>query len=126
MANSLEVRCPFLDHALVELVARIPQRLKLRGLARKYILKKAFADLLPRQVLRRGKMGFGVPIAEWFRGELSGYLREVLLDPASLGRGYFRPEAVRKMIEDHTERRADHGYKLWALLMLELWHKKFM
>jgi asparagine synthase (glutamine-hydrolysing) len=126
MANSLEVRCPFLDHSVVELAVRIPQGLKMRGWQAKYILKKAFADLLPPQILRRGKMGFGVPIAEWFRGELSGYLREVLLDSAALGRGYFRPEAVRHMVEEHIARRADHGYKLWALLMLELWHRQFM
>jgi len=125
MANSLEVRCPFLDHMVVALAARIPQRFKMRGFQTKYILKKAFADLLPRQILHRGKMGFGVPIAQWFRGELSSYVREVLGDPISLARGYFRPEAVRQMIEDHIGRRADHGHKLWALLMLELWHRRF-
>ncbi len=126
MANSLEVRCPFLDHRVVEFAARIPARLKMRGFSTKRLLKKAFADALPAEILERGKMGFGVPIAEWFRGELSGYLREVLLDPAALGRGYFRSEAVRDIIEAHISGRADHGYRLWSLLMFELWHRKYM
>jgi asparagine synthase (glutamine-hydrolysing) len=126
MTNSLEVRCPFLDHRLVEFAAHIPERLKMRGLRTKHILKKAFADLLPPQVLRRGKMGFGVPISEWFCGELSSYLRDVLLNPTALARGYFRSESVRTMVEDHIARRADHGYRLWALLMFELWHTKYL
>ena len=126
MAVSLETRSPFLDHQVVELAASIPTGLKLRGLTSKYILKRAFADLLPREILRRGKMGFGVPIAEWFRTELSGQLRDVLLDPQSLQRGYFREQTVRRLIDEHTAYKADHGYRLWSLFMLELWHREFM
>jgi asparagine synthase (glutamine-hydrolysing) len=126
MANSLEVRCPFLDHHVAEFCARIPERLRLRGLSRKYVLKKAFADLLPPAVLRRGKMGFGVPISRWFRGELSDYLRQALLDPRALARGYFRAEVIRESVEGHIAGRFDHGSRLWALLMFELWHQKYL
>ena len=71
-------------------------------------------------------MGFGVPIAEWFRGDLRGYLRDVLLDPAALGRGYFDPAAVRELVDEHTDARYDHGYRLWSLLMFELWHQRYI
>jgi len=126
MTVSLECRSPFLDHHVVELAGRIPTRLKLRGMETKYILKKAFADMLPRDILSRGKMGFGVPIANWFRGELSGFLRETLLSDRALGRGYFRPEAVRHYVDQHVDGVFDHGYRLWSLLVLELWHQRFI
>ena len=71
-------------------------------------------------------MGFGVPIADWFRGELKDYVREVLLDPATLRRGYFNPETVRQLVEDHVAARWDHGYRLWSLLMFELRHRRFI
>jgi len=126
MAHSLEARSPFLDHKLVELSGAIAIRHKLRGFRSKHLLKRTFADLLPREIVKRPKMGFGVPIAEWFRNELSGYVREVLLDPRAIDRGYFRPEIVGTLIDEHVERRYDHGYRLWALLMLELWHGRFL
>jgi asparagine synthase (glutamine-hydrolysing) len=126
MAHGLECRAPFLDHKLVEFVGRIPTELKLRGFTTKYLLRRAFGEMLPPEILRRPKMGFGVPISDWFRGELLGYLREVLLDPATLRRGYFAPEAVRQLVADHAAARADHGYRLWSLLMFELWHRRFL
>ena len=98
----------------------------MRGFTTKYLLRRAFGEMLPPEILRRPKMGFGVPIAEWFRGELRGYLRETLLDPAALRRGYFAPESVRQLVEDHVAARADHGYRLWALMMFELWHRRFL
>jgi len=126
MAVSLECRSPFLDHHVVSLAGRIPTRLKLRGMTSKYILKKAFADMLPRDILTRGKMGFGVPISKWFRNELSGYLRETVLSARALSRGYFRPEAVREVVDQHVDGVFDHGYRLWSLLNLELWHRRFI
>lgn len=126
MAHSLEARAPFLDHKLVEFAATIPTHLKVRRWTMKYVLKRAFADLLPPRIVRRGKMGFGVPISEWFRRDLAGYVRDALLDQRALDRGYFRPQAVEQLIEQHVGRRADHGYRLWALLMLELWHREFL
>jgi len=126
MAHGLECRAPFLDHKLVEFIGLIPTELKLRGFTTKYLLRRAFGEMLPPEILRRPKMGFGTPISDWFRGELQGYLRETLLDPAALRRGYFSPESVRQLVEEHVAARADHGYRLWALLMFELWHRRFL
>ena len=126
MANSLECRSPFLDHHVVELAVRMPIALKMPMLGGKHILKRTFSDLLPAEIQKRSKMGFGVPLDSLFRGELAGYLREVLLDSRTLSRGYFRTEAVRQLIDDHQSSRWDHSYRLWALLFLELWHRMYM
>ncbi len=126
MANSLECRSPFLDHHVVELAVRMPVGLKMPRLTGKQILKQAFADLLPREIVRRPKMGFGVPLDSWFRGELAAYLSDVLLDPRTLGRGYFRPEVVRRLVDDHVAGQWDHSYRLWSLLVLELWHRTYL
>lgn len=125
MAHSLECRGPFLDHRVVELALAMPLKRKMRlGEGRsKMVLKKAFADLLPGPVRSRSKMGFGVPIDRWFRGELKDELRSVLLDPSTQARGLFRPESVKRMIDEHVEGFRDHAYRLWSLLMLELWFR---
>jgi asparagine synthase (glutamine-hydrolysing) len=128
MAHSLECRGPFLDHRVVELALAMPLRrkLRLRGGRSKVVLKQAFADLIPPAILTRPKMGFGVPLDRWFRGELKNELRAVLLDPVALGRGLFRPEAVAQLIDEHVDSRRDHAYKLWSLLMLELWFRRYI
>jgi len=126
MAHGLECRAPFLDQKVMEFVGALPTRMKMRGFAQKYLLKRAFGEMLPQEIVRRPKMGFGVPIADWFRGELRDYLRSVLLAPEALGRGYFRPETVTALVEEHVAKRADHGYRLWSLLMFELWHRAFI
>lgn len=126
MAHALEVRCPFLDHHLVEFAASLPLELKLRGLTQKWLLKRAFAGVLPRQILQRRKHGFGVPLGAWLRGSLKEFARQVLLDPKSLARGYFRREALEGLLAAHASGAADHGYRLWALLVLELWHRQFI
>ena len=128
MAHSLECRGPFLDHRVVELALAMPvdRKLRLRKGRSKMILKRAFADLIPPPIQTRPKMGFGVPIDRWFRGELKDELRAVLLDPVSQGRGLFRPEAVETMINEHIQNRRDHSYRLWALLMLELWFRNYV
>ena len=125
MAHSLECRSPFLDHRVVELALSlsIDHKLRLRGGRSKVVLKTAFADMIPPTILTRPKMGFGVPLDRWFRGPLRDHLAEVLLDPRTLERGLFRPEAIRALIDDHTQGRRDHAYRLWALLMLELWFR---
>ena len=126
MANSLEARSPFLDHELVELAFRLPGDWKLKGLrGHKWILKRAFADKLPQNIKKRPKMGFGIPIGPWFRGRLKGYFEETVLSPKALGRGYFNAAALRTMWDQHQARKRDHGYRLWALLMLELWHQQY-
>ena len=125
MAVSLECRQPFLDYRVVELAAAMPLEMKLGAFRGKKILYQAFGDLLPRSVRRRRKMGFGVPLDLWFRDELRQYVRDVLLDPAAAGREYFRPEAVRQLIDEHQSERFDHSYRLWSLLFFELWHRQW-
>ena len=126
MANSLEARSPFLDHRLMEFAASLPADYKVRGLVKKYILKKAIEGLIPRENIYRRKMGFGLPVGDWFRLDMKDFLCETLLSKRSLGRGYFEPEIVTGIVKQHIEGRADWTYRLWALLMLELWHKRFM
>jgi asparagine synthase (glutamine-hydrolysing) len=126
MAHSLECRQPFLDYRVVELAIRMPARYKFRRMRGKRILMETFADLLPEPIQRRGKMGFGVPIAPWFRGPLAGYAREVLLDRRSLQRGYFRPDAIQHLLDEHVTGSYDRAYRLWALLVLELWHRQWV
>jgi asparagine synthase (glutamine-hydrolysing) len=121
MAHSLELRSPLLDHRVVELGLSLPQRLKLRGRTGKQALRRAFADDLPPHVGERGKTGFGIPLAAWFRGELRELAHDLLLDGAARHRGWFRPEAVEALLRDHEAGRADHGHRLWTLAMLELW-----
>jgi asparagine synthase (glutamine-hydrolysing) len=126
MANSLEARVPFLDHRFMEFVASIPSRLKLKGSTTKFILKKAFEDTLPEPIRKRKKMGFGVPVARWFRNELKGYIYEMLLDSRSLKRGYFKRESIQRLLDEHSHMRYDHSAKIWALLFLENWFRIFM
>ncbi len=126
MANSLEARSPFLDHQLMEFVARLPESMKVRHNTSKYLLKKAMSGIVPAENLYRPKMGFGVPIGTWFRGEWKGYLRGVLLSDKATKRGYFRTETLGRLIDDHVEGRRDYAYQLWTLLMLELWHQTFI
>jgi asparagine synthase (glutamine-hydrolysing) len=127
MAHSLECRGPFLDHRVVELALAMPldRKLRLRKGRSKVVLKQAFADLMPPGLANRPKMGFGVPIDRWFRGPLAEELRAVLLDPVALSRGMFRPEAVESLIDGHQSGRRDNAYKLWALMMLELWFREY-
>lgn len=126
MAHGLECRAPFLDHRVVEFAVALPYRHKRRRPdGAKAVLKRAFPELLPKAIRRRRKMGFGVPIDRWFRGELRDELRSVLLDEQALGRGIFRPESVRRMIDEHAAGTQDHAYRLWALLMLELWFREY-
>ena len=126
MAFGLECRSPFMDHKVVELAARIPREMKLRGRRGKRILVETFADLLPESIQTRRKMGFGVPLDHWFRGSLRPLLMDTLLQPKSLDRGYFDPVAVRRLIEEHSTGKWDHSARLWLLLVFELWHQKFV
>jgi asparagine synthase (glutamine-hydrolysing) len=126
MAVSLEARSPFLDHHLMEFAASLPENLKLRRLKTKYLLKQILKRLVPRENLVRPKMGFGIPIGHWFRGSMQSFVRETLLSEKALHRGLFKPEAVRSLIEQHVEHKADHSHRLWSLLMLELWFERFI
>ena len=121
MAHALETRSPFLDTALIDYVSGLPDRFKLRGRTTKYILRRAFADLLPPEIATRGKMGFGVPLATWFRGDLRSYLIDLIASPSSRINAYVRPDVVARMVDAHMAHRADHDQRFWALLTMELW-----
>ena len=121
MANSLEARCPFLDTALIEYVAGLPDAWKLDGRRTKVILRDAFADLIPPDIDRRPKTGFGVPLDAWFRGELREYARDTLLGPGAGLRTYLRADAVRRLVDAHQCGSANHGQRLWALICFERW-----
>jgi asparagine synthase (glutamine-hydrolysing) len=126
MANSLEVRSPFLDQRVMEFAARLPVDFKLRGTCLKYLLKKVARPLLPAGVLDRRKMGFGLPVGDWLRSSLRPLLDDVLLSSTALNRGRLRPDFVRQLVREHTGGTHDHASRLWALLWLELWHREFL
>jgi asparagine synthase (glutamine-hydrolysing) len=124
MAHALEVRSPLLDRRVHEFAAALPPRDKLRRGRTKWILKELAARRgLPKDLVHRRKHGFGIPIGDWFRGELRPWLTEVLLDPRTRERGYFRQDQVAELLQNHIEGRADHGYRLYNLAALELWHR---
>jgi asparagine synthase (glutamine-hydrolysing) len=126
MAVGLEARSPMVDHEFIEFVARLPARFKISGLTLKAVFKKALAGLLPDSILNRRKMGFGVPLDLWFRGQLSNMVRDTLLSRRCLERGYFQRNAVEALVNSHIGGRSDQQHKLWTLLMLELWHRVYI
>ncbi len=126
MANSLEARSPLLDHKVIEFAASLPAEMKMSGLQTKSLLKKVAARLVPPEVVYRRKMGFGVPIGKWFRGEMKGFLSEVLLSESSLRRGVIKPDIIHRYVAEHTAGERDHSFQLWAFLMLELWFQRFI
>lgn len=126
MAVGLELRAPFLDHTFVEFVGRIPATLRLEGLTRlKRLLKASLADRLPPEILARGKKGFGVPLAAWFRGPLAPLLKETLAPARIEAAGVFDPVAVRRLVDAHLAGR-DHARALWALFVFERWRAHHM
>ena len=126
MACGLEVRAPFLDPPLIDLARRIPSSLKLRGFTTKHILKRAFRDDLPPEVLTRRKQGFGVPLDAWLRGPLRPAMEE-RLDPRRLAQlGLFEPSAVSRLIAEHVSGRRNHRKVLWALVMFDAWREHYL
>ncbi len=121
MAASIESRVPFLDHKLVEFTASIPAQYAIQGLAGKRILKEAVEDLLPHDIIYRKKMGFPTPWAYWLAGSQLNDLEKMLSSPRTLERGFFKPEAVKKLFAEHRAGRRDHGNRIWRLLNLETW-----
>jgi asparagine synthase (glutamine-hydrolysing) len=126
MAATLEVRVPFLNVELVELAARMPVNLKLRGLKRKYILKRAAESLLPHDVVWRKKAGFGAPVRSWLRGALRPMVEDLLSEETVRRRGLFRPQEVRRIIDANLSGREDYNLQVFQLLTLELWQRTFM
>ena len=126
MAVSLEVRAPFLDPRVAEFAASLPPNYKLRGRKTKYILKRAIEDSLPSFVIRRGKKGFGVPVAEWLKEKLRPLARDLLSPDRVRRAGVFNPEYVTKLQDEHERGVANHRKLLWTLLMFELWQESFI
>jgi len=123
MAASVESRVPFLDHALVEFTAAIPAQYSIRGMAGKFILKQAMEDLLPREIVYRKKMGFPTPWEYWLAGPQLDDLERLLLEPRSIERHLFRPEAITRIFAEHRSRSRDRGNQIWRLLNFELWFR---
>jgi asparagine synthase (glutamine-hydrolysing) len=126
MAYSLEGRSPLLDHEFMEFAASLPSSCKLRRRSHKVALRAALRGWVPDAILDVPKRGFRLPVHEWFRNELHGYARDVLLDRASIDRGMFQPTSVEALIEDHANGSADNSQAIWTLLMFELWHREIV
>jgi asparagine synthase (glutamine-hydrolysing) len=126
MAHSLEVREPLMDHPLVEWLSSLPPDFKLRNGEGKYLLKKALAPYLPAEILYRPKMGFSVPLAQWFRGPLSEPVRKAVLGPVLAETGWFNAAYLRRLVEGHQSGRSDFSTPLWTLLMFESFLRNVM
>jgi asparagine synthase (glutamine-hydrolysing) len=126
MAASIESRVPFLDHPLMEFAARLPQRMKLRGLTTKYILRRAMQGTLPEQILTRRKMGFPVPVGRWFARDYRHLLDEYVTGQRAANRGLFDPTYVRTLVAEHERGHANHAERLWALVNTEIWQRIFL
>jgi asparagine synthase (glutamine-hydrolysing) len=123
MAASIESRVPFLDHELVEFTARIPAQYSIEGMAGKFILKRVVEDILPKSIVYRKKMGFPTPWEYWLAGPQLDDLEGMLLEPRSMARNLFRPDAVKTLFAEHRAKFRDHGNRIWRLLNLEIWYR---
>ncbi len=126
MAASIESRVPFLDHKMVEFAAQVPARLKVRNFSGKYLVKQAMQQLLPKKIIKRKKMGFPVPISEWFRHQTTPALRSVLAGEQARERGIFDVDYVKSLLDEHSAGMRDHSSALWSLVNFELWMRIFM
>jgi asparagine synthase (glutamine-hydrolysing) len=126
MAHSLEARVPFCDQQVAELALALPRRMKVRGLAKKRLLRQAVATLLPERIARAPKQGFSIPAAAWLRGDLEPFAREMLAPDRLRAQGFFDPGAVTRLLDAHVARREDLSRQIWGLLMFSLWHERYM
>jgi len=126
MLVAVEARSPFLDQRVVELAAKIPFKLKVRGINnKKYILKETFRGIIPDQILDRPKMGFGMPLQKWFREDLKKYTGNILLSNKALNRGLFRKEGIEELLLEQQTSEVDLSGQIWILLILELWFREY-
>ncbi|MGH9348987.1 MAG: asparagine synthase (glutamine-hydrolyzing) [Vicinamibacterales bacterium] len=126
MAHSIEARVPLLDHLVVELAASLPASMKMPGGRLKHLLKELAFSRVPREILDRPKQGFGVPVGRWFRGEMREAFGDILGSPLTRQRGYFDATFVDRVVADHLAGRRDHSWRLWMLLVFELWHRQYV
>jgi asparagine synthase (glutamine-hydrolysing) len=125
IANSLEARVPFLDYRLVEYACSLPASYKIRGLTTKYVYKKMAEKIIPKELARRRKKGFGIPVARWISGELKGFTLDILSKERLARQGLFKYGYVACLLEEHFERRKDNRKLLWPLLMFQLWYERY-
>jgi asparagine synthase (glutamine-hydrolysing) len=123
MANSLEARVPFLDTVVSGFALALPSRHKVRGLSKKRLLRKAAAPLLPERIVNGKKRGFSIPAAAWLRGDLVPFARETLSADVLLRQGFFRPEPVHRLLDEHVTGAQDWSRNLWGLLAFTLWYE---
>jgi asparagine synthase (glutamine-hydrolysing) len=126
MASSIESRVPFLDVALVEFTAKLPERMKLRGATTKYILRRSMEGVLPDSILKRRKMGFPVPLGAWFRGQFRSVIDDCVLSGRVIDRGLFDREFLKRLVAEHQSGIKDHSERLWSLVNLEIWLRQFI
>jgi asparagine synthase (glutamine-hydrolysing) len=127
MLTSLEARVPMLDHVFLEWVTALTPEWKMRGGIQKYILRKLAERVgVPKEVLYRPKQGFALPLGHWMRNELKDLILEVMQDPGTLQRGYFNPNGIARLLNEHFQGRRDHSARIWRLFMFELWHRNFL
>src|SRR5437763_13157345 len=126
MAASVEVRVPLLDQELAAFMRGVAPEMKIRRMKQKYLFKKAMEGILPHDVIWRGKAGFGAPIRNWLHGDLKPMIDDLLSDTSLRRRGYFDPAVIRRMREEDRTGAADHAYRLWAFITLELWMRIFI
>jgi asparagine synthase (glutamine-hydrolysing) len=121
MAHSLEARVPYLDPVVAELALALPTSLKVRGFSKKRLLRRMAATLIPREIVRARKRGFSIPAAAWLRAELEPLARELLSPERTRAQGFFEPEFVTRLLDEHVGRREDHSRQLWGLMSFSLW-----
>jgi asparagine synthase (glutamine-hydrolysing) len=126
MAASLEARMPFLDHQLIEYAASIPSNVKIHPFQAKYLLKRAYRDFLPEPILTRKKMGFNVPVSDWFRGAQHNLISRLLLSERALSRGFLNNTYIASVLREHMEGKTNYGGQLFILASLELWFRVFI
>ena len=126
MANSVEARVPLLDHPLVEFAAALPERFKLHGKTRKYLLKKYAERILPKEIVHRQKQGFPIPIDRWLNVEANEMMHDLLSPQAIAARGIFAPQRIQNMIRRHETSQQDYATELWGIMSIEMWLRKFV
>jgi len=126
MANSLEIRVPYLDYTFVEFAASIPNSLKLKGMTTKHILKKAMEKKLPAEILERKKIGFDIPLGPWLRGELKDFAADVLSPERLKSHGYFNETYIRRILDEHMSGAHNHRQLLWPLIVFQFWYDRYL
>jgi asparagine synthase (glutamine-hydrolysing) len=126
MANSLEVRVPYLDHTFIEYVGGLPTMYKLRGLTTKYLLKMAVRNILPKAIIQRKKKGFGIPLSKWFNHELKDFLLSYLNEERITKAGIFHYPYIKQLLDEHFSYKRDNRKQLWTLLVFEMWREHYL